>query len=209
MPSAVRSSIQRLNRESTERYSSGRDGRQISDVRFNGSTERALKVKANEARAMMDFVRFNGSTERALKAQKIWTVAERNRCSIQRLNRESTESPALISAASRARVRFNGSTERALKAEPVSTRRQPRVRFNGSTERALKAPTPLRSLPSFRSSIQRLNRESTERGCGRCSGWRRLRSIQRLNRESTERDFLPVISSSLTRFDSTAQQREH
>ena len=69
---------------------------------------------------------------------------KRGRCSIQRLNRESTESGNVgIDPAFHDHVQFNGSTERALKG-----------------------------LPHFGiyvlivSSIQRLNRESTERPVG-------------------------------------------
>ena len=61
-------------------------------VPFNGSTERALKGLGKTAPGEGIHVPFNGSTERALKAQYINTFIQSQTRSIQRLNRESTES---------------------------------------------------------------------------------------------------------------------
>ena len=133
-------SIQRLNRESTESRGIGYTATIWGDVRFNGSTERALKappispypppknvrfngsteraLKVTEQfiKGLREAVRFNGSTERALKELTGSSSGSLVRSSIQRLNRESTESGKHGAAAAKVRrVRFNGSTERALK----------------------------------------------------------------------------------------------
>ena len=107
-------------------------------------------------------VPFNGSTERALKGD---LAAERLDLAF---------------------VPFNGSTERALKAYSSADMLSPSVvPFNGSTERALKGKRTTREIALSCRSIQRLNRESTERaggGIGECHS---------------------------AMFHSTAQQREH
>ena len=165
---------------------------------------------------------FNGSTERALKGEHgIWTAAKGQPSSIQRLNRESTESflkgtgllapPSSIQRLNREstervvrhrfrrhchRAPFNGSTERALKgySTPRYSILSPAAPFNGSTERALKVEDARDRIVADLRSIQRLNRESTERkkpGTAPVAG--RKSSIQRLNRESTERVVLQVM----------------
>ena len=182
-------------------------------VPFNGSTERALKVRM--AFTGIDFcgVPFNGSTERALKEHPCNRAQENRPCSIQRLNRESTE--------------------RGWRRPGLAAARG--VPFNGSTERALKVGDRPESRSAGASSIQRLNRESTERSRRKpCRPSIPLRSIQRLNRESTEswatgrpetqRSVVPFNGSTeralkvsylnertitIPAFHSTAQQREH
>ena len=112
-------------------------------------------------------------------------------CSIQRLNRESTESlPALNwknrSASSIQRLRRE-STEIKYTA-PIYI-----CAFAGSIQRLRRESTERRPPPRGRPrrrgrSIQWLRRESTEKnGTVRARDSRVRRSIQRLNRESAER----------------------
>ena len=131
------SSIQRLNRESTEREVAGSACRCWRKVPFNGSTERALKENEiwNEGSSFA-FVPFNGSTERALKGAS-----------------------TTVLAATDASVPFNGSTERALKGQAIEDEYgEPAVvPFNGSTERALKvhySPPPANQTGMFHSTAQ-------------------------------------------------------